>query len=95
MKDLKRQLEDKQNDIKVKQLCILDGQSQLDVLDIQIKEQKNQTDKAQHDLDVLIQKVTRKDFVNRLIIIYLNKKQNYILTELYEKYHILVLIYCT
>jgi len=72
MRELTRQMESKQNDIKVKQLYILDGQSQLDFLDVQIKEQKNQTDKAQHDLDIVIQKVTRKDYINRLITKYLN-----------------------
>lgn len=47
----------KQNDVKAKQAQVLENQEQVDKLDMQLKEQKGVTDKAQKELDLVLQKV--------------------------------------
>lgn len=57
MKELRFSMDAKQNDVKAKQAQVLENQEQVDKLDMQLKEQKGVTDKAQKELDLVLQKV--------------------------------------
>lgn len=57
MKELRSSMDAKQNDVKAKQAQVLENQEQVDKLDMQLKEQKGVTDKAQKELDLVLQKV--------------------------------------
>lgn len=57
MKDLRFQMEQRQTEVKAKQLQVIEGQEQVDKLDAQLKEQRTHTDKVQKELDLVLQKV--------------------------------------
>jgi uncharacterized coiled-coil protein SlyX len=68
MKDLRFQMEARQSEVKAKQIQVAEGQAKVDKLDQMLKDQRQLTDRAQKELDLVLQKVQclSKDFILRI-----------------------------
>ncbi|KAH8963965.1 hypothetical protein BDL97_04G038800 [Sphagnum fallax] len=59
MKDLRFQMEARQSEVKAKQIQVAEGQAKVDKLDQMLKDQRQLTDRAQKELDLVLQKVDK------------------------------------